>query len=437
MVLPLAVVSQEADVLYVLLAEACLDGGWLRLARVCRQWRQAVLDRWGPARLLSHEPTLLIGAPPEEPLAAPPSWDNDDSDDENLGAMIKKLGMFGDDHGKRFVAAIIRDLMTNAEESDRLLNRLGLPLTPPVLQHPTCISWVRGSLCVVEEQERSTMSTKPGRVQLFSPSGEQLQLLLPEQYGGEWLGRCLVDYPYQGPQAAASDGSALYIAHRNEQADSLNALYKLALPECTLVHEFTDNSFLLNPDEDDEDQQQWDIRLGAPAALAVVGSSLYVLDRGGESGDASVSIFSTFDLTYMSKFGAPANGSRHGSGKGELCSPEDMVLFDGELFITDTGNQRVQVFSLTGDFLRTIGGSGPATLEEPNGLCIFRERLVVSERHWNRAKDTGRLTIFCIDGTPLERLVLPFCPSRLCANHEQIFCCDYDGHRVYTIGVAA
>jgi hypothetical protein len=115
-----------------------------------------------------------------------------------------------------------------------------------------------------------------------------------------------------------SDGRALYVAHSNVSDDSLNALYKLSLPDYTLTHSFTDNNFLIDPEEEDEEEQYWDVRLGAPAALTVVGPSLYVLDMGGESGDASVSIFSAADLQFQSKFGAAADGYRHGSGVGEL-----------------------------------------------------------------------------------------------------------------------
>jgi hypothetical protein len=389
MLVPLSVAAQDADVLSLILKHAHLTAASLRLAGTCRQWRLGILARWGPMRLLSHQPSLLIGAP----------------------------------EGR-------------------------------AIQYPTGITWVGSDLCIVESFEQKT-STCAGRVSLFSTAGEQKELLCAERYGGVSLGRTLAHIQRQGPTAAVSDGRALYIAHSNVTDNSWNALYKLSLPDYTLTHSFTDNNFLIDPEEEDEEEQYWDVRLGAPAALTAVGPSLYVLDMGGESGDASVSIFSAADLQFQSKFGAAADGYRHGSGDGELSFPEDMIEHDGELYIADTSNHRVQVFSLEGAFVRTIGGGldrayeqgielPPGALDAPVGLCIFRERLVVAEHqyvtgtgHQFPRSTAGCLTVFCVDGTPLERIVLDFWPSRLCANAEYLFCCDYCGRRVYKFGALA
>ena len=116
------------------------------------------------------------------------------------------------------------------------------------------------------------------------------------------------------------------------------------------------------------------------------------------------------------------------------------------VWLCDTGNHRIQVFSLEGAFVRTIGGGPvrafeegielpPGALDRPVGLCIFRERLVVAG--FLGRSIPGCLTVFCVDGTPLERIVLDFWPSRLCANAEYLFCCDYCGRRVYKIGALA
>lgn len=372
--------SQDADVLSLILEHAHLTSDSLRLAGTCRQWRLGILARWGPIRLLSHQPTLLIGAPE--------------------GCAI---------------------------------------------QYPTGITWVGSDLCIVESFEQNVVEMPTaGRVSFFSTTGERQELLCAERYGADES--TLAHIRCQGPTAALSDGRALYIAHSDWPNAALNALYKLSLPDYTLTHSFTNEPFLIDPEEEDEDKQLWDVRLEAPAALAVVGSSLYVLDRGGESGDASVSIFSAADLQFQSKFGAAADGFRHGSGDGELACPEDMIEHDGELYIADTGNHRIQVFSLEGAFVRTIGGGPdrafeegielpPGALDRPVGLCIFRERLVVAG--FLGQTIPGCLTVFCVDGTPLERIVLDFWPSRLCANAEYLFCCDYCGRRVYKIGALA
>ena len=54
----------------------------------------------------------------------------------------------------------------------------------------------------------------------------------------------------------------------------------------------------------------------------------------------------------------------NGSGQGQLNYPEGITVAHGEVFVADSGNHRIQVFSLTGGFQRTMGtqGSGQGQL---------------------------------------------------------------------------
>lgn len=57
---------------------------------------------------------------------------------------------------------------------------------------------------------------------------------------------------------------------------------------------------------------------------------------------------------------------------GRFYGPRAVAVSNGEIYVTDTGNERVQVFASDGTFLRTFGGTGsePGKLREPSGIAI-------------------------------------------------------------------
>jgi len=89
---------------------------------------------------------------------------------------------------------------------------------------------------------------------------------------------------------------------------------------------------------------------------------------------------------------------------GLFFGPRDVAVHDGEIFVTDTGNERVQVFASDGTFLRAFGGYGtePGKLIEPVGIAVSDDGLVY-------VADSGnyRLSIFERDGTPVDQIPIP------------------------------
>ena len=93
-----------------------------------------------------------------------------------------------------------------------------------------------------------------------------------------------------------------------------------------------------------------------PAGLTVdpEGRRLYVVDTGGvNSSRHQVSVFDTNSGELLRTI------SRRGEEDGELNLPRDATIAaDGNLYIVDGGNFRVQVFSPQGEYLRAFGAVG-------------------------------------------------------------------------------
>jgi DNA-binding beta-propeller fold protein YncE len=76
------------------------------------------------------------------------------------------------------------------------------------------------------------------------------------------------------------------------------------------------------------------------------------------------------------------------------------IVVDKEerVYVADTGNKRIRVYTSTGAYLRDIGSSGSSIgqLEEPSGLVLSPEGLLYVADTWNR-----RISVFTTDGIPV------------------------------------
>ena len=101
------------------------------------------------------------------------------------------------------------------------------------------------------------------------------------------------------------------------------------------------------------------------------------------------------DFTFSSTIGT---GSR-GSTLGEFNEPSDVAVNkDGNIFVADSGNNRIQVFSPSGEFIRQFQELGPemGELEEPTSMCINRETVYVLDC------DKRRLSTFDTKGNYIK-----------------------------------
>lgn len=79
-----------------------------------------------------------------------------------------------------------------------------------------------------------------------------------------------------------------------------------------------------------------------------------------------------------------------GIGPGQLAYPEGFALGErNEVFIADTCNQRVQVFSLQGRYQRAWGrwGSGEGEFNRPGAIAVFGERVYVADTGNDRVQE--------------------------------------------------
>ena len=82
-------------------------------------------------------------------------------------------------------------------------------------------------------------------------------------------------------------------------------------------------------------------------------------------------------------------------GQGQLNRPRNLVVADdGRIFVADSGNHQIKLFSADGTLLQTIGSQGEAQgqLNEPWGITILGEHLFVADT-WN-----FRIVKYTLDG---------------------------------------
>lgn len=89
---------------------------------------------------------------------------------------------------------------------------------------------------------------------------------------------------------------------------------------------------------------------------------------------------------------------------GLFFGPRSVAVVDGEIYVTDTGNERVQVFASDGTFLRAFGGYGtePGKLLEPVGIAIGADGNV-----WVADSGNNRLSVFTRDGVAVTQIAMP------------------------------
>ena len=88
-----------------------------------------------------------------------------------------------------------------------------------------------------------------------------------------------------------------------------------------------------------------------------------------------------------------------GSGQGQLKNPRDVAVSEGEVFVCDSYNERIQVFGVDGSFVRQWGtkGSGQGQFNHPMGVAVSDGEVLVCDYA------NHRIQVFDVAGTFLRK----------------------------------
>ncbi|HTR25782.1 MAG TPA: SMP-30/gluconolactonase/LRE family protein [Terriglobales bacterium] len=138
--------------------------------------------------------------------------------------------------------------------------------------------------------------------------------------------------------------------------------------------------------------------LSRPASVAIDTENrfLYVVDTQNDV----VDVFDADSFKFLRKIGTP--GKKHTlTAPGTFSLPTGVALdHNGNVYVTDTFNDRVEIFDPDGGFISTFGknGDGPADFERPKGIAIDGDgHIWVADSAQDRVKvfsREGRLLIY-------------------------------------------
>jgi glucose/arabinose dehydrogenase/plastocyanin/streptogramin lyase len=124
---------------------------------------------------------------------------------------------------------------------------------------------------------------------------------------------------------------------------------------------------------------------------------VYVADTGNNR----IQVFSS-NGTYISKF--PSVWGEFGPRDGRLTSPEDLTIdpSSGNVYVADTGNNRIQVFSSNGTYISKWGeyGTTDGMLRSPAGIAVDPS----SGNVYVADKDNHRIQVFSSNGTFISKV---------------------------------
>ena len=95
---------------------------------------------------------------------------------------------------------------------------------------------------------------------------------------------------------------------------------------------------------------------------------VYVADTGNDV----VDVFDADNYKLLRQIGKPSQ-KHDQTDPGTFSLPEGVAVDkDGNVYVTDTFNNRVEIFDADGEFISTFGknGDGPADFERPKGIAV-------------------------------------------------------------------
>ena len=170
-------------------------------------------------------------------------------------------------------------------------------------------------------------------------------------------------------------------------------------------------------------------RFRTPAGIAAFDGQVFVSDFDNDR----IQVFDA-DGRWLRSFGTS------GSGAGELDAPLGLSVHGARLAVADSGNHRVQLFDLEGQAIASLGGYGtePGQLIRPTDVAFADDgRLVVCDR------SNDRLQVFSADGEPRSEIGLHgfglgafSAPTGITVRGDRVWVADRDNHRIQVFSLS-
>ena len=163
--------------------------------------------------------------------------------------------------------------------------------------------------------------------------------------------------------------------------------------------------------------------LKRPEAAAVAGDIIYVVDSKMDQ----VVMYDSSSGKYLGRFGSKAGGSL--ASNFALDEPQGVAVYEGVVYVADSGNERIQMFGLNGVFLSTLPLSAPASggavkekvykLGEPTDIALdVRGRIYVCDA------DDKSIKVYGPNGEYLRTLSNTGKPVALSVAEDGIYVAD-------------
>ena len=154
-------------------------------------------------------------------------------------------------------------------------------------------------------------------------------------------------------------------------------------------------------------------QLQSPRSVAITTEGLlYVANNNG------VDVMTT-DGAYVKRIGS-----------GTLNQPWDVTVYNGEVFVADSGNSRVAVFSQDGQLVRTLGsaGSGPGQFSDPRAVAVSPDgELYVSD------DSKRRVQVLTLQGVYIREFGKRLLSNQnrlMFSSDKHVLVADFGNHRV-------
>ena len=161
-----------------------------------------------------------------------------------------------------------------------------------------------------------------------------------------------------------------------------------------------------------------------PMGIDVSDGKIFVTD----SGNNRIQVFD-FDGNFVSTFGSK------GSADGKFKCPHDIKIYKNKIYVADSDNYRIQVFDFDGNFVSTFGSRDKFD-SQPYKLDVFNDKIYVVEIGKNRIQvfNLGGDFLFKF-GKKGEDVGELRSPSDIAVSGEKIFVADTKNSRVQVFDI--